>query len=64
MTNGWLRADDTRLRTEDSFRDSERRRILIEANQMTRCAEAFCDFEAVPAKTHRGVDISPTTPDG
>src|SRR5271165_7091789 len=45
-------------------RDSERCRILIEANQMSRCAEAFCDFVTVPAQTHRGVDIGPAPPHG
>src|ERR1700722_2288111 len=40
----------------------QRRRILIEANQMSRCAEAFCDFVTVSAQAHRGVDISPATP--
>src|SRR5581483_8589144 len=42
--------------------DCQRCRILIEPNQMSRCAEAFCDFVTVPAKAHRGVDISPATP--
>src|SRR5690349_3186254 len=36
-------------------RDFERFRVLIEANQMSRCAEASCDFVTVPAKAHRGV---------
>ena len=45
-------------------RDIQRRRIFIEPNQMSRCAEAFCDFETVPAQAHRGVDISPATLDG
>ena len=40
----------------------QRRRILIEANQMSRCAEAFCDFVTVPAQAHRSVDINPATP--
>src|SRR6185437_1466382 len=30
-------------------RDFQRRWIFIEANQMTLCAEAFCDFQTVPA---------------
>src|ERR1700756_2162540 len=42
----------------------QRCRILIEPNQMSRCAEAFCDFVTVPAKAHRGVDIGPATPHG
>src|SRR5579862_6422858 len=45
-------------------RNFQRSRILIEANQMSRCAEAFCDFVTVPAQAHRGVDISPTAPHG
>src|ERR1700727_3470517 len=45
-------------------RDSQRCRIFIEANQMSRCAEAFCDFVTVSAQTHRGVDIRPTAPYG
>src|SRR5580698_3893530 len=45
-------------------RNFQRCRILIEANQMSRCAEAFCDFVTVPAQTHRGVDIGPTPPHG
>src|SRR5580692_3925969 len=45
-------------------RDCERCRIFIEANQMSRCAEAFCDFVTVPAQTHRSVDIGPTPPHG
>src|SRR5215472_8227674 len=40
----------------------QRCRVLIEPNQMSRCAEAFCDFVTVPAKAHRGVDIRPATP--
>jgi len=44
-------------------RDVERCRILIEPNQMTRCAEAFCDFETVPAQADRSVDIRPATLD-
>jgi len=36
--------------------------VFIERNQMSRCAEAFCDFVTVPAQAHRGVDISPATP--
>jgi hypothetical protein len=39
----------------------QRRRILIEANQMSRCAEAFCDFATVPAQAHRGIQISSAT---
>src|ERR1700719_1883166 len=31
-------------------RNLQRYRILIEANQMSRCAEAFCDFVTVPAQ--------------
>ena len=42
----------------------KRCRIFIEPNQMSRCAEAFCDFVTVPAKAHRCVDISPATPHG
>src|SRR5215470_14678983 len=42
----------------------QRLRILIEANQTTRCAEASCDFVTVPAQAHRGVDIGPATPHG
>src|SRR5437016_868149 len=59
-------ANDRRRTTDDQFfpRDFQRCRILIEPDQMSRCAEAFCDFVAVPAKAHRGVDISPATPDG
>ena len=38
----------------------QRRRILIEANQMSRGAEAFCDFQTVPAQPHRGIQISST----
>src|SRR5437764_9433402 len=45
-------------------RDSQRFRVLIEPNQMSRCAEAPCDFVTVPAKTHRGVAIGPATPYG
>jgi len=45
-------------------RNLQRCRIFIEPNQMSRCAEAFCDFVAVPAQTHRGVDIGPTPPHG
>ncbi len=37
--------------------------IFIEANQMTLCAQAFCDFEAVPAQTHGAVDIGAAAPD-
>src|SRR5271169_5648566 len=43
-------------------RPLQRRRILIEPNQMSRCAEAFCDFVTVPAQAHRSVDINPATP--
>src|SRR6202034_2498069 len=43
-------------------RNLQRCWILIEPNQMSRCAEAFCDFVTVPAQAHRGVDISPATP--
>ena len=43
------------------LRDCQRRKILIEANQMTRCAEAFCNFETVPPQAYRCVDIGPTT---
>src|ERR1035438_8190680 len=39
----------------------ERRGVLIEANQMSRCAEAFCYFETVPAQAHRGIEKSPAT---
>src|SRR3981189_32930 len=39
----------------------ERRGILIEANQMSRCAEAFCDFVTVSAQAHRGIQISSAT---
>ncbi len=45
-------------------RNLQRCRILIEPNQMSRCAQAFCDFVTVPAQTHRGVDINPTPPHG
>jgi hypothetical protein len=43
------------------LRHRQRRRILIEANQMSRCAEAFCDFVTVPAQAHRGIQISSAT---
>ena len=59
-----LLATGDRARAEPFARDFERRRILIEANQMSRSAEAFCDFVTVPAQTHRGVDIGPTPPHG
>src|SRR5579862_4361771 len=52
------------LRGQPFARDGERCRVLIEPNQMSRCAEAFCDFVTVPAKAHRGVDIGPATPHG
>src|ERR1700690_3895363 len=44
--------------TNDQFlpRAFQRRWVFIEPNQMTRCAEAFCDFVTVPAKAHRGVE--------
>src|SRR5450631_3715284 len=45
-------------------RNLQRCRIFIEANQMSRCAEAFCDFVTVSAQAHRGVDIGPTPPHG
>src|SRR5271157_58744 len=51
-------------RPKSDARSLQRRRILIEPNQMSRCAEAFCDFVTVPAKAHRGVDIGPATPHG
>src|ERR1051326_8522799 len=38
-------------------------RVFIEANQMTRWAEATCDCVAVAAQTQRGVDISPAALD-
>src|SRR6266487_3889512 len=44
------------MRCELFARDRERCRIFIEANQMSRCAEAVCDFVTVPAEAHRGVD--------
>src|SRR5579864_7138446 len=52
-------ANSRRPRTDDQFFpcDFQRSRALIEPNQMSRCAEAFCDFVTVPAKAHRGVDI-------
>jgi hypothetical protein len=28
---------------------------------MSRCAEAFCDFQTVPAQAHRGIQISSAT---
>src|SRR5579884_3440261 len=59
-----LLANERRRRTKDGFCSFQRRRISIDPNQMTRCAEAFCDFVTVPAEAHRGVDISPATPDG
>src|SRR5271168_2768684 len=42
-------------------RNLQRCRILIEANQMSRCAEAFCDFVTVPAQADRGIQISSAT---
>jgi hypothetical protein len=48
---------------DQSFpRPLERGYILIDPNQTTLCAEAFCDFVAVPAQAHRCVDIGPTAP--
>src|SRR5277367_6405049 len=44
-------------RLKPDARSFQRRRILIEPNQMSRCAEASCDFVTVSAQTHRGVDI-------
>ena len=38
-------------------------RIFIEPNQMTRCAEASCDFVTVSAQAHGGVDIGPAASD-
>src|SRR5258708_3332238 len=55
-------ANDYGRTTNEAFRSFQRRRIFIEPNQMSRCAEAFCDFVTVSAKAHRGVDISPATP--
>src|SRR5579863_1709381 len=55
-TSCWL------LTRQPPSRNLQRRRILIEPNQMSRCAEAFCDFVTVPAQAHRSVDISPATP--
>src|SRR5580692_8649867 len=52
------------LKTEDLACNFERCRILIDPNQMTRCAEAFCDFETVSAQAHRAVDVGPTAPNG
>src|SRR5208282_3001220 len=42
----------------------QRRGVLIEANQMSRCAEASCDFVTVPAQAHRSIQISSATPYG
>src|SRR5205823_1652679 len=44
--------------------DLQRCRILIEANQTTRCAEATCNFETVPASAHGRIHIGPTAPYG
>src|ERR1700734_3099774 len=41
------------------LRKAQRRWVFIEPNQMSRCAEAFCDFVTVSAQAHRGVDIGP-----
>src|SRR5258708_6954642 len=49
-------------RLKPDSRSFQRCRIFIEPNQMSRCAEAFCDFVPMSAPAHRGVDISPATP--
>src|SRR6266496_3022988 len=61
---GPVRPEFRRRLTQTLACQLQRLRILIEANQMTLCAEAFCDFETVSAQAEGRIDIGSATLDG